>query len=669
MFAGTLHDISEQKAMITALTLARDEAERANQAKSTFLATMSHEIRTPMNGVVGLIEVLEKSPLNEQQSRMLATVRESAATLLTLIDDILDFSKIEAGRLELETQPFDLVELIETLCSSLVPVAHQRDVDLSLFIAPELPAWVLSDPVRLRQLLYNLIGNGIKFCSGRDGIKGRVSVRVDFTDGDPLQLKVRVADNGIGISAAQQQQLFMPFTQAETSTTRRYGGTGLGLAICRHLVDLMGGGIRLISEPEVGTVFMLTLPMPPAAPPLEQPIPPDLNGVRCLLYDSSDYNSDDLYRYLAHAGAEVELLTDGMQNLSLSQASQTPVVMICDPANTGDRRLPEQVRQVHLQHGLRRRGRITAADTVSLDMDALSRREFINAVAVAAGRASPGALHTAPIAEEYQSEALSIADARSQGRLILVAEDDRVNQLVILQQLSLLGYTAEVADDGNKALEMWQRGEYALLLTDLHMPQMDGYTLTREIREREAEGRHLPIIALTANALRGESNRALEQGMDAYLVKPVKLEQLKQTLEHWLAPGAATQNMTAADTPDRPETTAEAALDLNILRDLVGAEPALLREFLTIWQTSSTTLMAEVRAAWEVQDSGTLSSLAHRFKSSSRSIGALPLGDLCADLEMACRAHDHEEVAVLMQRFEQLYSQTDAAVTDALCHI
>jgi signal transduction histidine kinase len=235
--------------MIDALTHARDEAERANSAKSTFLATMSHEIRTPMNGVVGLIEVLENSPLNEQQTRLLGTIRESANSLLTLIDDILDFSKIEAGRLELESQPFNLVELIENLCSSLVPVAHQRDVDLSLFIDPDLPAWVLSDPVRLRQLLYNLIGNGIKFCSGREGIKGRVSVRVGFSDTDPLQLKVRVADNGIGISAEQQKLLFAPFTQAESSTTRRFGGTGLGLVICKHLVDLMGGGIRLISEP------------------------------------------------------------------------------------------------------------------------------------------------------------------------------------------------------------------------------------------------------------------------------------------------------------------------------------------------------------------------------------------------------------------------------------
>lgn len=670
MFAGTLHDISEQRAMIDALTHARDEAERANSAKSTFLATMSHEIRTPMNGVVGLIEVLENSPLNEQQTRLLGTIRESANSLLTLIDDILDFSKIEAGRLELESQPFNLVELIENLCSSLVPVAHQRDVDLSLFIDPDLPAWVLSDPVRLRQLLYNLIGNGIKFCSGREGIKGRVSVRVGFSDTDPLQLKVRVADNGIGISAEQQKLLFAPFTQAESSTTRRFGGTGLGLVICKHLVDLMGGGIRLISEPDVGTVFILGLSMHPAAAPEDEAALPDLAGVHCLLLDSRDYNSDDLCRYLEHAGARVELLQriDAIPTTPPA-SSNSPCILISDRPVDEVAPLPDRVQYLHLAHGLRRRGRITAPDTVSLDMDALSRAEFINAVAIAAGKASPGNLLTRPDTSVDSQATLSIGDARAQGRLILVAEDDRVNQLVILQQLSLLGYTAEVADDGRKALELWQKGDYALLLTDLHMPRMDGYSLTSAIREQESAGSHMPIIALTANALRGESNRALDQGMDAYLVKPVKLEQLKQTLKQWLrAPVTDAPTDTAVPAEAPPHNTAS-VLDLDVLRELVGADPALLREFLTIWQSSSSPLIEELRQAWQSQDTGTMSSVAHRFKSSSRSIGALPLGDLCADLEMACRAHDHEDISSLMQRFEQLYNATDAAVTDALDHL
>lgn len=668
MFAGTLHDVSEQKAMIDALTLARDEAEHANTAKSTFLATMSHEIRTPMNGVVGLIEVLENSQLDEHQARLLGTVRNSANSLLTLIDDILDFSKIEAGRLELESQPFNLVELIESLCTSLVPVAHQRDVDLSLFIDPELPGWVLSDPVRLRQLLYNLIGNGIKFCSGRDGIKGRVSVRVGFSGEDPLQLKVRVADNGIGISAEQQKMLFAPFTQAESSTTRRFGGTGLGLVICKHLVDLMGGGIRLISEPDVGTVFILGLSMHPAAPPEDEVPLPGLEGVRCLLVESRDYNSDDLCRYLEYSGADVVLLQQASDAPVRIEQTGQPCILISDQSPGESAPLPKHVHYLQLAHGLRRRGRITTPTTVSLDMDALSRAEFINAVAVAAGKASPSAMPSTSDNLPDGPEALSIGDARAEGTLILVAEDDRVNQLVILQQLALLGYTAEVAEDGIKALELWQKGRYALLLTDLHMPRMDGYSLAAAIRTQEPADRHMPIIALTANALRGESNRALDQGMDAYLVKPVKLEHLKQTLEQWLRSTPSDPN---TDTPDTAAVNSNAVdtLNLDILRELVGSDPALLREFLTIWRSSSAPLIEELRQAFQAQDTDTMSSVAHRFKSSSRSIGALPLGDLCADMEMACRAHDHDEISTLMQRFEELYSETDAAVANTLDHL
>ena len=667
MFAGTLHDITEQKAMIDALTQARDEAERANSAKSTFLATMSHEIRTPMNGVVGLIEVLEKSQLNEQQGRLLGTIRESANSLLTLIDDILDFSKIEAGRLELEAQPFDLTALIENLCSSLVPVAHQRDVDLSLFIDPDLPGWVLSDPVRLRQLLYNLIGNGIKFCSGRAGIKGRVSVRVGFSGDDPLQLKVRVADNGIGISTEQQKQLFAPFTQAESSTTRRFGGTGLGLVICKHLVDLMGGGIRLISEPEVGTVFILGLSMQPAAAPEDVPTPPNLEGIHCLVLDSPHYNSDDLCRYLEHAGAEVVLLPRIIDAQALGGQVHQHCVLISDYSPEEIPPLPRPMHHLHLSHGVRRRGRITAPATVSLDMDAMSRAEFLQAVAVAAGKASPTAIQSRAESRRDGPETLSIGDARAQGRLILVAEDDRVNQLVILQQLSLLGYTAEVADDGSKALELWKRGDYAMVLTDLHMPRMDGYALASAIRQRESAEQHIPIIALTANALSGESSRALNQGMDAYLVKPVKLEQLKHTLEHWLQ-GPEPSTRSNSPLPEGTIAVADKAtvLDLDILKELVGTDPELLKEFLTIWQNASAPLIAELHQAFEVQDTATISSVAHRFKSSSRSIGALPLGDVCADLEMACRAHDHEEIGRLVQYFDRLYSETNAAVTNAL---
>jgi len=663
MFAGTLHDISEQKTMISALTAARDEAERANRAKSTFLATMSHEIRTPMNGVVGLIEVLEQTRLNDQQGQLLNTIRDSANNLLSLIDDILDFSKIEAGRLELDIQPFNLIELIENLCGSLVPVALKRNVDLSLFIDPALPGWVLSDPSRLRQLLYNLIGNAIKFCSGREDIKGRVSVRVSFSGKDPMQLKVRVADNGIGISPEQQQQLFAPFTQAEASTTRRYGGTGLGLAICKHLVDLMGGGIRLVSEADVGTVFILGLSIRPAAAPESEPLLPDLTGTCCLITTSSAYNSDDLCRYLEHAGAEAILVEQLDEALILISNSDKPCVLISDQSPD---QLPERICSLRLERGLRRRGRARTPGHVSIDLDALGYSEFIQAVALAIKRTAPAS--SFPPDKAVTSPPSSTEEITpEQSRPILVAEDDRVNQMVILQQLSLLGYTADMADDGRQALAMWQKGDYALLLTDLHMPHMDGYTLAAEIRQQEAEKAHIPIIALTANALRGESNRALKQGMDAYLVKPVRLELLKQTLKQWLT--ATPSGETTMDAQSPTPNPAPDPLDLDILRELVGADSGLMRELLSLWQSSTAPQMEELHNAWQKTDADKVGALAHRFKSSSRSIGAQPLGDLCADLETACRDQDHALITELVQQLEPLYRQTDSAITRALAQM
>lgn len=663
MFAGTLHDISEQKTMIRALTAARDEAERANRAKSTFLATMSHEIRTPMNGVVGLIEVLEQTPLNEQQGELLNTIRDSANNLLELIDDILDFSKIEAGRLELDIHPFNLIELIEKLCGSLVPVALKKNVDLSLFIDPALPPWVLSDPSRLRQLLYNLIGNAIKFCSDREGIKGRVSVRVSFSGQDPLQLKVRIADNGIGISPEQQQQLFAPFTQAETSTTRRYGGTGLGLAICKHLVDLMGGGIRLVSEPGVGTVFILGLSIRPAAAPESAPSLPDLAGICCFITASTAYNSDDLCRYLEHAGADTILVEQVDEALNLISDSDQTCVLISDQLPD---QLPEQVCSLRLERGLRRRGRTRTPGHVSIDLDALGYTEFIQAVALAAGLTSSD-LH--PLSEPTVRASTAPAEAKTAAaeRPILVAEDDHVNQIVIQQQLALLGYTADMANDGRQALKMWQKGDYALLLTDLHMPHMDGYTLTAEIRRQEAAGTHIPIIALTANALRGESSRALKQGMDAYLIKPVRLELLQQTLEQWLKP--TPDGSTATETRSPAAEPAAEPIDPEILRELVGSDIGLMQELLNLWQSTSAPQMDELHAAWQAQDMDKMAALAHRFKSSSGSIGAQPLSHLCAELEAACRNREHDPIAKLIQNLESLYAQTDTAITRLLKQI
>nr|WP_323134656.1 PAS domain S-box protein [Aromatoleum toluclasticum] len=674
-FIGTLRDIGERKALIAALTQAREDAEQASQAKSAFLAAMSHEIRTPMNGVIGLIEVLARSRLTEHQADLIATVRESSATLMRIIDDILDFSKIEAGRLELDIGAVPLADLVEGVAGSLLPLATRRNVDLSVFVAPQVPERVQGDEVRLRQVLYNLVGNAIKFSSGRRLVRGRVSVRVTVASTTPLRLAFAIADNGIGIDPDKVGELFNPFTQAETSTTRRFGGTGLGLAICRRLVNLMQGDITVCSEPGHGSTFTVTIPFVQAD---EQPVRPlpELGGIHCVLVDSPDFNADDLRAYLEHAGASVFAAHDDAAANVMAARLAAPVVVIGaandrQSAESEEPAVPSGAARVRITRGRRRRPRITSPDTVMLDGNALRRQALLRAVAVAAGRASPEIFHAGTPDRSLQATkpAPSIDEARRQGQLILVADDDEINKKVILEQLALLGHAAEVADDGAEALRMWQRGGYALILTDLHMPNMDGYGLTEAIREAEGGATRIPIVALTANALLGESRRALAAGMDAYLTKPIRLDVLGAHLERWLprsgAPVTAKQQVAPERTP--PASALELPiLDVSVLGGLVGDDPVVIREFLGDYLASAGSLAAETRAAFAARDSGAVAAAAHKLKSSSRAVGALALGDLCNRIERAVRDEDLAMLEQEMGRFDNVLIATETRAAKLL---
>ncbi len=326
IFLGMLRDIRERKRFIAELTQARADAEQASRAKSAFLATMSHEIRTPMNGVIGMVELLAHGPLSEHQAELVKTIRESASTLLDLIDDILDFSKIEAGRLVIERAPVHVANLVESLCSSLVAVAVRQGVGISLFVSPEIPEVAMADEVRLRQVLYNLIGNAIKFSAAQPGRRGRVAVRVEAEAGPPQRLVFRVADNGIGIAPATLKRLFAPFTQAEVSTTRRFGGTGLGLAICRRLVDLMEGEIAVTSSPGHGATFTVSLPMD-TAPGGESRPASALAGVECIVVATEASRASELRIYLEHAGARVFCMPGQVEAALQATKLDMPVVV------------------------------------------------------------------------------------------------------------------------------------------------------------------------------------------------------------------------------------------------------------------------------------------------------------------------------------------------------
>ena len=674
LFIGTLRDIRERKRFIEELTQARSDAEQANRAKSAFLATMSHEIRTPMNGVIGMVEVLSHSKLSEHQSDLVKTIRESAATLLALIDDILDFSKIEAGRLLIERAPVSIADLVEGLCNSLVPVAARRGVDLALFISPEIPERVLSDDVRLRQVIYNLAGNAIKFSAGRPDRRGRVSIRAEVAESSPLRLAFRIADDGIGMAPETLKELFTPFTQAEVSTTRLFGGTGLGLAICKRLVDLMQGEIAVASTLGDGSIFTVTLPVE-AAPGGTAHSFPDLGNLDCIVVASPNFNSDDLRAYLEHAGARVYLAAD--LNDAAQRVSGTTLSVVLHDAGSdgisademrGAFAFAPNVRHLLITRGWHRRPRMElASNVITLDGDALRRQALLRAVAVAAGRASPETFHETAgkdAANEEQAPP-TIAEARALGRLILIAEDDDINQKVILQQLGLLGYSGEVAGNGVEALRLWREGNYALLLTDLHMPEMDGYALAETIRREELGRGRMPILALTANALRGEASRAKAAGMDEYLTKPVQLRLLKAALEKWL-PKATPLIPPVPPVEEIHGEHGQSVVDVEVLKGLVGDDEETVREFLADYLASARRLTAELRETCVANDTRKVGAIAHKLKSSSRSVGALALGDLCAEMENAGKAEDKAAIAQGLVRFDAAIAAVEACILDLL---
>jgi PAS domain S-box-containing protein len=621
------------------LSVARDQAEKASREKSLFLATMSHEIRTPMNGVIGVIDALYHTPLQARQREIVDLMRDSADVLLGIIDNTLDFLKIEAGLLQVERAPIDLAATIEKSLLLLDVLATGKRVALTAFVDPALPARVQGDDLRLRQVLMNLVSNAIKFSSGQ-ARPGRIEVRAEAASvrGEVAVVHITVRDNGVGMDRETLGRLFTPFTQADASTTRRYGGTGLGLTISGLLVSLMGGSITVQSELDAGSTFIVELPFgivrAEAANPHAASASAVLAGLRCRIVGRDDRLASDIARYLAAEGAHVErspgidhavavLPGDGVALwLLLPDVEVHALIELRSRA-----RLPDAgpLPLVLLGHGDRRQPVIEAGDCLRIDVEGLLRRTLVEAVAQVVGR-SP---RPAATFDADTSAALTLPRNLAQSRrgVILVADDNRTNREVIDRQLELLGYGAEMAEDGQQALERLARGGVDLLLTDLRMPELDGYALTAAIRAGEGGDAQLPIIALTANALPEEEDRCLAAGMNGYLVKPVRLPQFQETLARWL-PGiagrASDASVAAGDA---------AALDLAVLESLIGDDPADVDEVLRSFRSTANQACREIEAGFRAGELREVNEAAHRLKSGARSVGASQLAETCARLE------------------------------------
>jgi len=521
---GYFIDTTSINAHNQTLLAARDAAERASKAKADFLATMSHEIRTPMNGVIGMLELLGRTPLDQEQRELVHAVEDSAGVLLQVLNDVLDFSKLEAGNVRLDDAPFDLRTLIDNVVGMMAGSVHKKGLTVDVGADATLAGRLVGDSVRIRQILLNLLNNAAKFTE-----RGSVSVglRVVGDDGHAQRVRISVTDTGIGIAADKQATLFTPFSQAESWTTRRYGGTGLGLAICRHLVQLMGGSIELSSRLGEGTKVTLELRLPIAERAIDRL--PELAGRHAIVRLASTGMANALAAHLSALGLTVEQIppTAPMRRgaaanlLFIDASDQESAAAIAAQAILVDT-------SANGSSGSRERD-----DRIWLHANPL-KWQAISRVCVQALQ---------PLKQASRDVVSSVPKsvAAPSGR-ILVAEDHPISQSLIRRQLGLLGWECDVVGDGRAAFDALRAGDYAILLTDCQMPLMNGYELAAAWRQHEAQTKRtrLPVIAMTANALDGEIERCREAGMDDYLSKPVQLRPLEDKLRVW-APRAAVE--------------------------------------------------------------------------------------------------------------------------------